>query len=254
MKPLVEELLANQNKVTTIFYNSLKLTHDNYTEILITTDMDKFYKEVSQRVMEKGGGNLLSPSLWMWVYNKYKSMMKEMALSVFDPDEVQKLIKDRPKIDALITFFPGNSVFAEIFDCPVINFSPASPIIIFMGGSGNTINHSIQPYLAVPFIEPMTFLDRMANHAMIYFIDMFMDWLTASQFEYQKEFLSSELGVDVVNPRITMRDKLALVVASSHPITHGAWQYAPNVIEVRTECTEGTVHTCDYNNLYVYIC
>ena len=207
--------------------------------------MDKFYKEVSQKVMEKGGGNLLSPSLWLYAYNKYKSMMEELALGVFHPEGVQKLIKDRPKMDALITFFPGNAVFAEIFDCPVINFSPVSPIILFMGGSGNTINHSIQPYIAVPFLEPMTFLERMSNHAMIYFIDIFMNWLTASQFEYQKEFLSSQLGVEVVHPGITMREKLALVVAASHPITHGAWQYAPNVVEVRTECTESTASSCN---------
>ena len=232
MKPLIEELLARQNKVTGIFFSSLKIGHENYTELLVANKMDQLYGELSKKVMEKGGGNMMSPSLWWWVYNLYKDIMKEMALDLLIPDQVQSFIRDRPKIDALLTLFPVNGIFAEIFDCPVINFIPNGPISYTMFGSGNEINHSIQPYVGVPFIEPMTFLNRLTNHAMIQFISMFMDWQTSSLYKYQKEFLSSELGLDVVHPGTTMRAKMALVIATSHPLTHGAWQYAPNIVEV----------------------
>ena len=97
----------------------------------------------------------------------------------------------------------------------------------------------------MPFIEPMSFLNRLANHAMIHFLSMFMDWQASSLYKYQKQFLRSELDIAVVHPGITMREKLALVVAASHPLTHGAWQYAPNVVEVRTECTESTASSCN---------
>ena len=237
MKPLVEELLARQNKVTGIFFNSLKISHENYTELQVANKMDQMYGELSKKVMEKGGGNMVSPSLWWWVYNLYKDIMKEMALDLFT-DEILKFIKDRPKIDALLTTFPANGIFAEIFDCPVINFLPTGPISYTMVGSGNDINHSVQPYVGLPFIEPMTFLNRLTNHAFVQFITMFMEWQTSSLYQYQKEFLSSELGLDVAHPGTTMRTKMAMVIAASHPITHGAWQYAPNVVEVPCYQTE----------------
>ena len=234
MKPLIEELLAKDHQVTSIFFNSIKIDHANYTEIVVPSKMDAFYASMSKRVAN-GGGNVMNPSFWLWLYNFYQENMKEMALDVLS-DEVMELIKAKPKIDAMLTFFPGNAFFAEIFDCPLINFSPLGPVILFMTGSGNVINHSVQPYVAVPFLEPMTFLQRFGNHAMMFFGKHFMVWQANALLAHQKEYLKNEVGLDMSSAETVetvLRERISLVISCSHPITHGAWQYGPNVVEVR---------------------
>jgi len=233
MKPLIEELLAKDHQVTSIFFNSIKIDHANYTEIVVPSKMDAFYASMSKRVAN-GGGNVMNPSFWLWLYNFYQENMKEMALDVLS-DEVMELIKAKPKIDAMLTFFPGNAFFAEIFDCPLINFSPLGPVILFMTGSGNVINHSVQPYVAVPFLEPMTFLQRFGNHAMMFFGKHFMVWQANALLAHQKEYLKDEVGLDMSSAETVetvLRERISLVISCSHPITHGAWQYLPNVVEV----------------------
>ena len=232
MKPLIEELLAKDHQVTSIFFNSIKINHTNYTEIVVPSKMDDFYASMSKRVAS-GGGNVMNPSFWLWLYNFYQENMKVMALDTLS-DEVMELIKAKPKIDAMITFMPANAIFADIFDCPMINFSPLGPIILFITGSGNVVNHSVQPYAAVPYLEPMTFLQRLGNHAMMFFGKHFMDWQSNALLAYQKEYLKDEVGLEV-SPTVetVLRERISLVLSCSHPITHGAWQYLPNVVQVK---------------------
>ena len=222
MKPLIEELLAKDHQVTSIFFNSVKIDHPNYTEIVIPSKMDEFYSTISKRLM-KEGGNLMNPYTWWWAYKLYEDNMKDMALEMLS-EEVIQLIKAKPKIDALITFMSSNAFYAEIFDCPLINFSPAGPIILFMTGSGNVINHSVQPYLAGSCIEPMTFAQRLGNHAIMFFGKHFIDWQANALFAYQKEYLKNEVGLEVSDAETILRERISLVISSSHPITHGAWQ------------------------------
>ena len=232
MKPVIEEMLKRSHTVTTIFFDSVKIKHKNYTDIVIPNILDSVWAEASKMIMEKGGNTPFNPSLWWWAYNFYTSKMEQLSLDHIRRDDVMKLIRDRTKIDAVITMMPGNAIFAEIFNCPVIFFSPAGPITIFMKGTTNVINHSIQPFLTVPFIEPMTFSERMKNHFMVNVGSMYWDWMTNSMFEHQQKFLKAELGIDVVHPSVTLQQKFSILVACSHAITHGAWQYLPNVIEV----------------------
>merc|ERR1712222_90320 len=66
MKPLIEELLAKDHQVTSIFFNSIKINHTNYTEIVVPSKMDDFYASMSKRVAS-GGGNVMNPSFWLWL-------------------------------------------------------------------------------------------------------------------------------------------------------------------------------------------
>merc|ERR1719447_1486878 len=59
-----------------------------------------------------------------------------------------------------------------------------------------------------------------------------MNWHTTSMFNHQNEFLSSSLGLESRDPATILRERSALLLSGSHPLTHGAWQYLPNVIEV----------------------
>ena len=60
-----------------------------------------------------------------------------------------------------------------------------------------------------------------------------MIWWTGFIFSFQKDFLKSELGLDVNDPDTILTERLAIYLSHSHPITHGAWQYLPNIVEVR---------------------
>ena len=232
MKPLIEELLAKDHQVTSIFFSTLKIDHPNYNEIVVPSKMDDFYASMSKR-LASGGGSVMNPAFWFWLYNFYQENMKEMALDALS-DEVMDMISAKTKIDAVITFMPGNAFFAEIFDCPLINFSPVGPIILFMQGLGNVVNHSVQPYVAVPYLEPMTFLQRLGNHAMMFFGKHFMFWQAGALFSHQKQHLKERVGLEMSSsPENILRKHNSLVLSCSHPITHGAWPYLPNVVEVR---------------------
>ena len=60
-----------------------------------------------------------------------------------------------------------------------------------------------------------------------------MNWHTTSMFNHQKDFLRSFFGLESRDPATILKERSALLLSGSHPLTHGAWQYLPNVIEVR---------------------
>ena len=235
MKPLVEETLGRGHKVSSILFNPIQLSHENYTEIVIPSVMDKLMAEGSKKLMEKGGNNIFNPSLWLWAYNMYKDNMKDLALDVLSPEPVRELIKSKPKIDAVVAMIPNMAIFAEIFDCPLITFMPAGPVSFMLTGTTNVINHSVQPSLLAPLIEPMSFTDRLKNQVLVSFVGLYMTWYTGFMFSFQEEFLKNELGLEVNDPDTVLKNRVSVYIAASHPITHGAWQYLPNVIEVEAD-------------------
>ena len=97
--------------------------------------------------------------VWLWAYNYHKNTTKHMALNLIQPQPVQNLIKKRPNFDVMATMMQGNAIFADIFDCPIINFSPF-PVHFNMLGTTNVINYSVQPFPLMPLIEPMDFFSR----------------------------------------------------------------------------------------------
>ena len=172
--------------------------------------------------------------MWWWAYNYHKNTTKHMALNLVQPERVQDLIRKRPNMDVMVTMMQGNAIFADIFDCPIINFSPF-PVHINMLGTTNVINYSIQPFPLMPLIEPMDFLDRLLSTSVGIGTTLYFKFHTGSLFAHQQEFLRSSLGLESREPETILRERSALLLSGSHPITHGAWQYLPNVIEVRAK-------------------
>lgn len=233
MKPVVEELLNRGHTVTSVIFHPFKLSHENHTEILVTSRLDRLFADATKKLLAKGGSNPMNPLNWLPFYQFLLENMKDLALDMFESEELRRMVKDRTKVDAVMTLYPGNAIFGEIFDCPIIIFSPVGPISMLTEGSTNIINHSVQPAAhSAPFIEPLSFKERLQNHFSIFRTTLFTNWQTDSMFVYHKEFLKEELGVDVQDPHLTLREKVALVLAASHPVTHGAWQYTRNIIEV----------------------
>ena len=232
LKPLVEELLLRGQAVTAVFYSSIGVNHENYTEILLPPQPVSVFNAAGQKKMTEGKTSV-NPGLWWWAYNYMINNTKQMALDPFKPEKMQELLRTKPRIDAVVTVMQPNAIFAEIFDCPIIQFSPIGSVLpLIFEGTSNVINLSIQPFPLSPFIEPMTFLQRLFNNMLPLGVEWFVNWQTDLVFEHQREYLVREVGMEVEHPRVTIRRRTALMIACSHPVTHGAWQYAPNTIEV----------------------
>ena len=154
---IMEELLADRTKVTAILFSSVGIEHKNFTEILLPTDVDAGMTQLSKVVMDKPG--LLDPRLWKFLYNAATWDVTDVALDVVRPIQVQQLIEERPKVDAVVTMWSTGTIFAEVFDCPIILFSPNTPFMTH--GTTNVINYSVQPLVTSPFIEPMTLMQRL---------------------------------------------------------------------------------------------
>jgi len=225
--PMVEKLLENGNSVTGLFFKPSKIKNENYTEILIPNMQDKFRDQLSKMYMEKGGQSMFNWKVYQWFIENWTSMKKDMIQATFGSETVRNLLKDAT-FDAVVTMPMGNSMFAEIFDCPLIAFSPAGPIPFMLGGSGNIINLNVQPLQTARYIEPMSLSERLINHVYNYFVEKFFVFINEDIHQSRSELLGRELpSIEEVNRR-----RFAIFLSNSHPITHGAWQYAPNIIEV----------------------
>ena len=228
LTPIMDKLLADGNKVTAILFSSVGIQHENFTEILLPTDVDAGMVQLSKMVMHKPG--LFDPRLWKFLYEAATWDVTDVALDAVRPAQVQQLIKKRPKVDAVVTLWSTGTIFAEVFDCPIILFSPNTPFMIH--GTTNVINYSVRPLITSPFIEPMTLMQRLINHAMVFFSQQVVGYMSHQFHKHQSAFLEKELGIVVRSPDLVLEERVAIMLTASHPVTHGAWPYLPNIIEV----------------------
>ena len=195
MKPLIKELLDRGNEVTAALFASTDLTHGNLTEVLLPTDLDALYANGTQILMGERGASLLNPDLWFWFYDFYQQMVQDLALDMFRPEQLQQLVKEGPKVDLVVMTWPWGAVFAEIFDCPIVIFTPSSPMPFSLVGTTGVVDHSLQPFPMAPFIEPMTFANRLVNYSIVTFATVFFDWITKAMAEHQKEMLMDQFSL-----------------------------------------------------------
>ena len=96
-------------------------------------------------------------------------------------------------------------------------------------------------------IEPLSFLQRVENHMLSMAQNLFISWMQSRS----TALLQAELGTQVLHwcqcnaipwSDVQVRSveeiveaRFSLLIGASHPVTHGAWPYLPNVIQV--QCT-----------------
>ena len=99
----------------------------------------------------------------------------------------------------------------QVFDCPLVTFSPAGPFPQFLYGTGNIINLSVQPLvqgnnksivnefdfdlLSARYIEPMTFTERISNHFFSWFSETFSRYID----KWGKDARIKALGHEVLS-------------------------------------------------------
>ena len=225
--PIVEKLLDNGHKVTGVYFNSAKIKHENYTEILLENPFEDKMAEISKMFMEKGGTSLFNFRIWKASLEAWFSVIEDMAMLPWRHPEISQLINTGRKFDAVMTL--GLDAFlADVFDCPLITWSPAGPVPIFIRGSGNVINLSVQPMVTNKCIEPMTFFQRVGNHMLKLVSDVFVSLMTSKM----NEIRTRELGYELRSEAEVMEERFSVFISNHHPVTHGSWPYLPNVVEV----------------------
>ena len=78
--PIVEKLLDSGHKVTGIYFNSAKIKHENYTEILIENPFEAKMAEISKMFMEKGGTSIVNLKLWQASWAAWSESIEDMSM------------------------------------------------------------------------------------------------------------------------------------------------------------------------------
>ena len=225
--PMVEELLARGNHVTGAYYGSAGIEHENYTEIIIPNLYDKILSEFTTMLVKDGVG-ATSPRLIWWGINIWYGINDELAEKTFGNPEIKKMIEEKTKVDVVITMLPFGALLAHFFDCPIIQFSPTGPFFSQLEFVGNILNPSVQPYLFTTFIEPMSFKERLINHLLYKISSLGVEWFS----KQGATVMSKHYNMQIPSAADVMREKTALLLTCSHPVTHGAWPYTPAVVEI----------------------
>jgi glucuronosyltransferase len=79
-----------------------------------------------------------------------------------------------------------------------------------------------------PFIEPMTFIERLSNLFLTGIMDLYMTYTDSIQVESLRE----HFGNDVPDFYTIMKERSAFSLANSHFVTHGSWPLYPNIVEI----------------------
>ena len=200
--------------------------------IFFTFRVQGVYKSYSKFIMETGA-TAASPSYWQFMYKTltqdFKNICSDALLTTIG--ELKRLNKNQ-KIDIVImnnwAFGYCGAVLAHIFDTPLINFNVAGPFSPSMLGVGSSINPFTQPNLLAPYIEPMTFSERLVNVVMETLVSKFMNWADLIGLDE----IRNQLGNDIPEFSSIVENRITFSLANSHFVTHGSWPYYKNFIEV----------------------
>ena len=228
--PIVEKLLENGHQVTTIFFSGGNIKHENYTEIVVKNVFEKKIAEFSKLFLDRGSEyaviNLIK--FMKFSMEAWSEVLEDSALIYWDTPEIHTMIKTGRKFEVVMSSYQQHCLLAEIFNSSFITFSPAGPVPWLLSATGNDINLSVQPLLTSSFIEPMTFKQRLMNH-----LESAVRHLT-STYPAEKiyDLRASRMGFHDLSLQEILSKRFSVFLSNHHPVTHGAWPYMPNIIEV----------------------
>ena len=191
----------------------------------------------------ESGVTATSPSLWRYIYEIQTGDFQNVcAESLSDTIHQLRSNEKRSNIDIVVInnwlFGYCGSVLAHLFDSSIIIFNVAGPHSTQMLGMGNSINPTSQPNLISPFIEPMTFFQRMTNVILENLLNLFLNWSDSLALKSVHEKISH----NIPDFNSIVENRAAYSLSNSHFVTHGSWPYYQNVIEVGgIHCKPGKV-------------
>ena len=178
----------------------------------------------------KNGGSLLDPRIWYEGIKTIKASFSNICTeNIIESPDLLKMIEEKEKIDAVVTLSSCGSLLAHFLDAPIIFFSPAGPFSLQLApGLGNPINPVTQPHLVAPFIEPMSFSQRISNVILDGVMYAYTGWVDSLFIES----IRNHFGNDIPDFETIIRERSAFAIANSHFVTHGSWPLYKNLVEV----------------------
>ena len=75
----------------------------------------------------------------------------------------------------------------------MIIFSPAGPFSMHLKhGLGNSLNPLVNPHVIMPFLEPMSFFQRLTNLIFDNFLDIWVSWTDGLAYEHIKNHFGQD--------------------------------------------------------------
>ena len=172
----------------------------------------------------------LDPRYWYEALKIFKNELRTMCSdSLLESPELMKIINEKRRVDAVVMLGTCAAFLGHALDSPLITFSPAGPFSLHLTpGLGNPINPIIHPNVVAPFIEPLSFFERIAN----IFLENLMEVYTTYVDSIQIESVREQFGADIPDFYTIMAERSALAFTNSHFVTHGSWPYYQNLVEI----------------------
>lgn len=148
--------------------------------------------------------------------------------SIIESEMIMKRVKEKTKVDAVITMNTCGAYVSHLLDTPLILISAVAPIPILLEGLGNSVNLFAQPHPILPSVEPLSFLGRIKN----IFIGNLWNALIYHIASVENNNLQDILGYSLPNIGTILKERSAFKISNSHFVTHGSWPYYKNLVEV----------------------
>ena len=129
----------------------------------------------------------------------------------------------------LTSFFSETGFYLPYyFQCPMILISPIGPALHWSKFLGNPENPSYQPGMRMPFVEPMSFLERLFNFLHYELAELISPAVTG----HMVASLLARNGLMEYHEFMNLYNNISLLLLGSHFVTHYSYPLAANTIEI----------------------
>jgi len=226
---IAEGLLSRGHRVIGVYPQSRPIENPLFTEIVVEDRLAPVYNFMTETMMTQDYSN---PIVYWSVMGE---MMKHFELMLKRSAEDSRMVIEKLKLmnvtpDAITTTIQFHWASALVFDTfapvPLIGLSPPGNSMHVSKFLGNIENPSYMPELQLPFVEPLTFGQRLANtisYAM-------QDYDCLGRFWWPIFFNIGEwMDMDMLINQIKRMD---ILLTCSHYVTQSAQVTPPNIIEI----------------------
>ncbi|KAF2886869.1 hypothetical protein ILUMI_19304, partial [Ignelater luminosus] len=222
-QPLWRELSLRGHQVTVITSNPLKdPSLKNLTEI----DVSFAYKIIAYLDTHEMSQQGFFEFFTMFTNLGYDIIEQELA-----HPEVQKLLKNENKhfdVALVETIFPGMALFAERFNCPLIQIFSVDGQSDTYYNLGNPVHPVLNPDFLIPFSGRLTFVERLLSTIYVCFSLLFNKYILrpSQQAAAEKHFGSNYSDIGKI------LSDASLMFVNTDLAFHPIRPVLPNVIQI----------------------
>lgn len=194
----------------------------NLTEV----DLGVLYEHMKGLQKEMVGGL----NHWFWSHSVEKCAQLVMQ-SLFDHEEVQKLISDKSShfdIVLMQAYYPIPAIFSVKFNCPLVgiaSYALANPLYEIIGTPGHPV---LYPDLTTSFSGDLSFLEKVEAILFYWYHRYFYFYKT---LPFLDNIIKQNFGKSAPNLEDILKN-MSMVLVNTNPILHKPRPYGPNVIEL----------------------